>query len=835
MRRSMGQAVERLGGNVRIAYKLLQYLESIPLYCYPFPSGTEFLQNGVGASGYTCAVNMLTGKLESCAALQLASANKLHWLGTFVSGLDYLSRQVAMSQTDAISLCCVFLFINDLEATVSVMRSGALKRNWNRRPKRPAGALVALLHELYVRNTGVSRGLSGSSRFQAFASRWRETSMSALDRVTLAMKRRCDLSRSLDHQHATDAMIVKQNHNVMFELATAFSGSVVMNGASSSSRGSKPKAGISHQHVVHALAAVGLLAPVRLLDHADISETNSNAKKIDYNGDFGTLRDNVLLWFQKKLPDFRMTPALMENMFCEAHRRQIPKDLFFPGQFVIQLETSDCGERYLSKMEPRVDDDGTLRMEGTRYSGPRLVVNCGPRDVINSSPDTVPLNNFDFPPSRIKYIRLHAGNMSQADLRDVKLHLLCRKEWSAIMSTIQSIPQVGQILNHPNKRNKTYFPEAVLNEEARVPILAAKKDLEVAFPDLLGLPASTSTEQQMPPQRPPPRAPQPRRSMLSKNAVQVDPPPQPRGLRDTNVQPQQALARELFPKIRGSLTGCLSDWGSDNVGRGCRTINFVGGTRRQYPWPEHLHLIQDDKFGSFSGTKDLANTFCYEVESTLKDQAMSALNSNRPRGTKLTWRKTDRWYEMVELGTGLFSAEFLPAITSQKYTAVDVCLLCDAIAACFQGRKLACTNRWAFPEKGTALDYLYAATIATSGTPQYYHNLCRTMRQRYCQRVRACTQMANSNTPRREVKLAERDDGYFVTNWRTKAGMCPRMCLIGRIEGLGKDSAKKNFCLAFPDRTYFDQLKRGEKPRGDGAAVYVRPLEQDQAVPDSER
>ena len=62
------------------------------------------------------------------------------------------------------------------------------------------------------------------------------------------------------------------------------------------------------------------------------------------------------------------------------------------------------------------------------------------------------------------------------------------------------------------------------------------------------------------------------------------------------------------------------------------------------------------------------------------------------------------------------------------------------------------------------------------------------------------------------------------------------MCLIGKTNPSGKDrSCDHDFCLAFPDRTYFDQLKRGEKPRGDGAAVYVRPLEQDQAVPDSER
>ena len=292
----MGNALERLQGNVQVAHRLLQYLQNLPAYCCPQAGAAQYAEAGIGSVGFTCAFNQTNGCLESYAALVPASSNKLYWLGTFVSGVDFLSRRVAMTQTDAVALCCVLLFVNNLEPCVSLMQSGRLENAWGTKLWLTGGALALMVLEMNKRNTGITWGASGSNRFQSFSACWRSTSLGALDRVVLAMKRRCDNSRARDFSKATDADIQNENKLAMSELATVFAGAVTSN--KSSSGGTKRKAnlkrtGMIHQHVVHALAATWLLHPLRLLEHAEISDKNSNAEKVGYDGDFNVLKENV--------------------------------------------------------------------------------------------------------------------------------------------------------------------------------------------------------------------------------------------------------------------------------------------------------------------------------------------------------------------------------------------------------------------------------------------------------------------------------------------------------------------------------------------------------------
>ena len=86
---------------------------------------------------------------------------------------------------------------------------------------------------------------------------------------------------------------------------------------------------------------------------------------------------------------------------------------------------------------------------------------------------------------------------------------------------------------------------------------------------------------------------------------------------------------------------------------------------------------------------------------------------------------------------------------------------------------------WAFVDKGTAKNFLYASTIATCGTSFYYQKLHRRFRNMYQARVKQMLQMTHSGT-RKDPRIAGRNDDFFVFAWRQSAAVCPGIFLIGK-------------------------------------------------------
>ena len=479
----MGNAMDRLTGNVRVAHRLLTYLRELPAFCCPQATGADYAEGGIGSHGFTCAFDRTTGRLESYAALVPASANKLVWLGTFVSGLDYLSRQVPMTHIDAVSLCCVLLFVNNLEPCVSLFRSGRMQTAWSSKPPSPGGALALLLLQLNDRNAGVSRGKSGSSRFQAFSACWERTSLEALDRVATAMKVRCDNSCARDYSSATDADIQDENASAMKELARAFSGAVTIANRTSSPKKSSSKPGLIHQHVVHALAACGLLHPLRLLEHADISDKNSNARKLGYGGDFNILKENVAIWFEQEFPMVSCTPALLENMVCEAHRAKVPMDLFFPGQFLLRLEVATGGQRYLTRLQPCWNGDGYSSVIESQYRGPRLIKARQSFELQHHMP-SIPVNDRSGSAGRVEYRQFEPSDLSPENWTLMKQGLFGGHPPREIIQKVEGLP--GICLQKKRRRGDGYVaPELSNSTEIWAPFVRARERIELNFPDLL--------------------------------------------------------------------------------------------------------------------------------------------------------------------------------------------------------------------------------------------------------------------------------------------------------------------------------------------------------------
>ena len=129
-----------------------------------------------------------------------------------------------------------------------------------------------------------------------------------------------------------------------------------------------------------------------LLEHADISNRTSNSEKLGYNGDVSVLKKNLVLWFRQELPELSATPALIENMVCEAHRKLLPKDLFYPEQFMLRLEIVTGGKRVLTRVQPRWNEDGSPGSVESRYSGPRIT--SAPQSFpLQQNLSTITLNN----------------------------------------------------------------------------------------------------------------------------------------------------------------------------------------------------------------------------------------------------------------------------------------------------------------------------------------------------------------------------------------------------------------------------------------------------------
>ena len=865
----MGNALDRMRGNVRVAHRLLSYLRKLPPFCCPQATAAEYAQAGIGSAGFTCAFDRTTGKLESYAALVPAAANKLFWLGTFVSGLDFLSRRVVMTPTDAVSLCCVLLFVNNLEPCVSLMRSGRLERVWGDKTRSPGGALALLLRELYERNTGVSRGKTGSMRVQPFAAPWVETTMAGLDRLVAATKRLCDESHQKEFSSYSDAQIQMENKCALGKVAAAFAG-VVRTGVVRTARGGgnpqsrqkknagKKNVGLIHQHVVHALAATGLLHPLRLLEHAEISDKNANAKKVDYDGDFNVIRDNVVVFFRQELPAMAATPALIENAFCEAHRKKIPKDLFFPGQFLLSLEVTPCGGRYLQRLQPVQKQDGSFGAEMSQYKGPRL--SLVPEVFEEHHNPTIPVNDHSqSPQSQVDYRVLDPAVMSMDDWSAMKNGLFGNPDWEGLMRQVEG-PCSRKRSRHSDAQ-RVILPQLARSAEIWEPYVRLRETIEARFPDLLW------DGQATPPQAMPPLAANMDPLPLLQQVPELDPAAADFLLTQDILQPDQqgdhteerqtppaatneqraGMEPPIPPELPRTLLGLpqpppevahedirlLSSWSDSNLEGGGRLVKSEKSNRRLYDSTAGLHLIMGDQFGPFLGTKDLLNGFCCEIESTLKDQAFAALNWGKGNQS---WTKANGWYTMHMHSRTSWTAEYLPSVCPHRFSRVDACQLCDAIALCKGGTKVgaevggACIIVWAFDSKQSALDFLYAATIATCAPVSYYHRLHRVFRGRYKRRLRQLRQMTKSGSPRKEAKEAsQRNQGFFLFAWRTAEGACPGMFLVGRESGEQKDSkCVRDFCIAFPERSFWDQWKQaGQKPKGAGKAVYVRPLPQD--------
>ena len=889
----MGNALERLQGNVRVGHKILSYLRKLPPFCRPQATAAEYLGEGIGSLGFNCAFDRNTGALESYAAMVPASANKLSWLGTFVSGLDFLSQRVAMTKMDAVSLCCVLLFVSNLESCVSIMRNGRLERAWGRKPPTPGGALALLLLAMEQRNTGIARCKSGTSRFQCFSAPWATTSLEALDRVVAAMKRRCDISRGKDFGNCTDDDIHHENHQILQELVVAFAGAVTQRKAkaaqlSDKKRYGKPgKPGMIHQHVVHALAATGLLLPLRLLEHADISNRNSNSEKLGYNGNVSVLNKNLVLWFRQELPEVSATPALIENMVCEAHRKLPPKDLFFPEQFMLRLEIVTGGERVLTRVQPKWNEDGSPGSVESRYSGPRITSAPQSFPLQHQDLSTITLNNPSGDPQVV--YRVLTQDVSSEIWEDMKKGMFCYNTRRDIMARMN--------ISHGNTlstlRNKRRPQSQVVDRELPNAAYDRVRDsIEKNFPDLLEghsmppqaidleplpllqhgplqqevdpmaadiilrvpgneeIPAPAPKHAIPPAILPPPRIlppilalPQQQPRVLPPPRVAVMPPP----LQPLPPLPQQQprvavmppplppLLPPLPPEPRDQMT-LLSDWSLSNLPRGSRSVESDVCNRRIYERAEELHLINGDQFGPFQGTKDLLTSFRCDIQSSLKDQAFLALNEARKSKGLQKRHPTGIWYTMQQHpGNTSFTAEYVPGVCPHRFSNVGVCQLVDAIAECFGGCKLGVNdhgdhrNVWAFAQHGTAVDFLYAATIASVGTATYYQALNRKFRARHASNIRRHLEMANSSAPGKEAKSPERTDGFFVYAWRRTPNVCPDMFLVGRARPKGQDSKCVNdFSLVFPDHSFWDQWnKPRQKSKSVGRAVYIRPLPPD--------
>ena len=858
----MGNSVERLSGNVKVAHRLLTYLRDLPAFCCPQVTGAEYAEGGIGSLGFTCAFDRVTGRLESYAALVPASANKLMWLATFVSGLDFLSRQVPMTRIDAVSLCCVLLFVNNLEPCVSLLRSGRMESAWSSKAPSPGGALALLLLELDARNAGVSRGKSGSIRFQAFSAAWETTSLVALDRVVTAMKIRCDKSGATDYSSATDADIQTANALAMKDLARAFSGAVTGSNRTSTPKKSTSKPGLIHQHVVHALAACGLLHPLRLLEHADISDKNSNAKKLGYEGSFNILKENVALWFQHELPMVTCTPALLENMVCEAHRAKVPRDLFFPGQFLLRLDVATGGQRYLTRLQPCWNGDGSCSTIESEYLGPRLTTAPQSFELQHQMP-AIPLNDRTGSVGRIEYRLFEPSDLSAENWTVMKRGLFGVQPPRDVIRQVDGL--AGICLQKKRSQNGVTVPGYVVPELSSskkiwAPFVQMRERIELAFPDLLwdgyAMPRQAAIMDPLPlhQQDVLPELEQAADILLQQEAGPplLPPPPRAQPLPPrvppllTNKEQGGSLplvplaqppAHQIppLPPLRPQ-NRVYSDWSAANLPTGSRLVESEMCNRRLYESTPELHRIQDVQFGPFRGAKDLLTSFCCSVQSSLKDQAFLALNSAPGRREPVRHTKNSRWYTMQEHPWQKgYTAEYVRTICPHRFSQVNACQLCDAIAVCFQGSKVeaqvdgSTALVWSFRDQGTATAFIYAATIATCGTSRYYQNLLRKFRSKYSHRVKVMEQMTRSGSPRKDARIPpKRDDGFFMYVWRRKDGVCPDMCLVGRTYVEGKDSqCVHDFSLAFPDHSFWDQLHSGQKAKGPGNAVYVRPLPQD--------
>ena len=57
----MGNALERLQGNVRVGHKIVSYLRKLPPFCCPQATAAEYLGEGIGSLGFNCAFDRNTG------------------------------------------------------------------------------------------------------------------------------------------------------------------------------------------------------------------------------------------------------------------------------------------------------------------------------------------------------------------------------------------------------------------------------------------------------------------------------------------------------------------------------------------------------------------------------------------------------------------------------------------------------------------------------------------------------------------------------------------------------------------------------------------------------
>jgi len=312
----------------------------------------------------------------------------------------------------------------------------------------------------------------------------------------------------------------------------------------------------------------------------------------------------------------------------------------------------------------------------------------------------------------------------------------------------------------------------------------------------------------------------------------------PDGKNELESAASKAVSAAVSRPTMGFSEGSV-DWTGKNMERISR-LHWEGKTRRtEFPFPHHLGLICSDGFLGIKGTKGLLDhKRCIRKQVPgLHDEASNALNSMRSKnGDKPMVKLCKDDFLFATVGDGE-EQSFVPStrITEgHEYARAGDCLLCDAIARCFLGKKVSHENTfwWGFPDHKAAREFLCLAILLTGGTSEFYTRLHVRSRKAYNKHLcELGEQRQVGRQPSRKKEAPKPEDGgvflvaYCPTHKHPNREKLPFFYLIGK--NSSPDVADShNFCIAIPDVSCYKSLcVNGRLPKKTkDQALYIRPM-----------